>query len=212
MTARSAELIVNARSEGKLGVICSRLSIISYRERLVRDPRLQGTGFVQLAKSIRRRISVQLCANGDFFSWRIDGWTVGRGDYRRHWVFGRGAQLRNRRSGKTRLRFVRSMQHWHAMQKISHPPISASSRKLSTPALKIYRIGCAGPPTAISASPAPGVRTDFIRARPAVRGRPTPSAQRRNVFGGERRDSLLRDGCVEGSDFGGQTRGKWRCS
>jgi hypothetical protein len=33
MTARSAELTVNARSEGKLGVICSRLSIISYRKR-----------------------------------------------------------------------------------------------------------------------------------------------------------------------------------
>jgi hypothetical protein len=42
----------------------------------------------------------------------------------------------------------------------------------------------------------------ILSARPAVRRRPTGSAERRNVFGGERRNSLLRDGCVEGSDFG----------
>ena len=37
-TALCAELMVNARSEGKLRVICSRLSIISYRERQFGTP------------------------------------------------------------------------------------------------------------------------------------------------------------------------------
>ena len=42
----------------------------------------------------------------------------------------------------------------------------------------------------------------ILPARPAVRRRPTCSAERRNVFGREKRDSLFRDGRVEGSDLG----------
>ena len=44
----------------------------------------------------------------------------------------------------------------------------------------------------------------ILSARPAVCRRPTHSAERRNVFGGEKRDSLFRDGGVEGSDLGGR--------
>jgi hypothetical protein len=149
---------------------------------------------------MRRRISIQR-APVAIFSWRIDCWPAGRGYYRRPRTLAvardfETAEVGRRvcgsfapySTGTRREKFASTDFCLRGNPPCRHEDLSNELRRLPRRFRPAEHVG--------------GER--ILSARPAVRRRPTRSAERRNVFGREKRDSLFRDGCVEGSDVRGR--------
>jgi hypothetical protein len=149
---------------------------------------------------MRRRISVQRAPMA-ILSWRTNCWPVGRGYYRRPRTLAvardfETAEVGRRvcgsfapyRTGTRREKFASADLCLRGNPPCRHEDLSNELRGLPRRFRSAEHVGCEW----------------ILPARPAVRRRPTRSAQRRNVFGREKRDSLFRDGCVEGSDVGGR--------
>lgn len=147
-----------------------------------------------------RRISVQR-APVAIFSWRIDCWPIRRGYYRCPWILAVARYFEAAEVGRHVCGSFASYRVGPRGEKFASADLSfrgdspCRPEDLSNELCRLPR----------RFRPAQHVGCErILPARPAVRRRPTCSSERRNVFGREKRDSLFRDGRVEGSDFGGR--------